>query len=146
MQTETNNLESVSKNILVADDNEEAVNQLQVMRGENGHSERIIKQLESKTILLEKEITRREQTEEKLRRTLQGTIRALGLVLERRDPFTAGHGRRVSDLAGVIATEMGLPENQVEGVRMAGSIHDIVRYPYLSRFSVIRDGYDTLNW
>ncbi|MGR3319801.1 MAG: HD-GYP domain-containing protein [Candidatus Anammoxibacter sp.] len=120
-----NNLESASKNILVVDDSEEEVYQLQVLSGDNGYNERIVKQLESKTVLLEKEIARRKQTEEKLRKTLNGTIQALGLVLERRDPFTAGHERRVSDLAGVIAAEMGLPENQVEGVRMAGSVHDI---------------------
>lgn len=125
MQTETNNLESVSKNILVVNDSEDAAYQSQVLPRENGYSEHLVKQLESKTILLEKEIARHKQTEEKLRKTLNGTIQALGLVLERRDPFTAGHERRVSDLAGVIATEMGLPKDQVEGVIMAGSVHDI---------------------
>jgi HD-GYP domain-containing protein (c-di-GMP phosphodiesterase class II) len=42
-----------------------------------------------------------------------------------RDGFTAGHQRRVADLAGVIAEEMGLSEEEVRRIRMAGIIHDI---------------------
>jgi putative nucleotidyltransferase with HDIG domain len=49
----------------------------------------------------------------------------LGTATEARDPYTAGHQKRVADLAHVIATEMGLPLDTIEGIRMAGSIHDI---------------------
>ena len=42
-----------------------------------------------------------------------------------RDPYTAGHQRRVTQLAHAIANEMGLPEERIEGIRMAGLIHDL---------------------
>jgi PAS domain S-box-containing protein/putative nucleotidyltransferase with HDIG domain len=61
----------------------------------------------------------------KLRKSLGGTIQAMAFTVETRDPYTAGHQRRVADLAHSIAKEMGLPDEQVDGVRMAGVIHDI---------------------
>ena len=65
------------------------------------------------------------ETMRKLRKTLNGTIDAIALTVEARDPFTSGHQRRVADLARTIATEMGLPKDQIEGVRSAGVIHDL---------------------
>jgi len=61
----------------------------------------------------------------RLRTALEGTIRAIALTVETRDPYTAGHQRRVADLARAIATKMGLPKDQIDGIRMAGAIHDI---------------------
>ena len=49
----------------------------------------------------------------------------MGTASEARDPYTAGHQNRVADLARAIATEMGLSHDTIEGIRMAGSIHDI---------------------
>ena len=60
-----------------------------------------------------------------LRRAMQTTIQVLGLVAETKDPYTAGHQKRTTDLARAVATEMGLPPEQIEGIRMAGVIHDI---------------------
>ena len=60
-----------------------------------------------------------------LRKALGGTIEAMALTVETRDPYTAGHQRRVSNLARAISTEMGVSEDQIQGVRMAGVIHDI---------------------
>lgn len=60
-----------------------------------------------------------------LRRTLGQTVQALAMAFEVRDPYTAGHHRRVSDLARTIATEMGLSRDTIDGIRIAGSIHDI---------------------
>jgi len=62
---------------------------------------------------------------ERLRRTLAGTIQAISTTIEMRDPYTAGHQRRVALLAEAIAREMKLPEAQVEGIRFAAEIHDI---------------------
>ena len=72
--------------------------------------------------LAEKEL---KQTSEKLRKALAGTIRAMAVTVETRDPYTAGHQRRVTDLARAIATELGLSADRIEGIRMAGVIHDI---------------------
>jgi PAS domain S-box-containing protein/putative nucleotidyltransferase with HDIG domain len=66
-----------------------------------------------------------EKTLNDLRKALGGTIEAMALTVETRDPYTAGHQRRVSNLARGIATEMGVSKEQIQGVRMAGVIHDI---------------------
>ncbi len=66
----------------------------------------------------------REATE-KLRRAVRSTIEVLAQTVERRDPYTAGHQRRVADLAAAIAVEMGLPGSTVEAVSVAGYVHDI---------------------
>lgn len=62
---------------------------------------------------------------EKLRRNLIGTIQVISMMLEVRDPYTAGHQRRVSALARSIAQEMGLGRDVIDNIRMAGNIHDI---------------------
>lgn len=67
----------------------------------------------------------REQSLARLRRTLEQTVYALAAAVEMRDPYTAGHQRRVADLATAIADEMDLPEDRSRGVRMAGLIHDV---------------------
>ncbi|MCX7919649.1 MAG: PAS domain-containing protein [bacterium] len=61
----------------------------------------------------------------KLRRAMAGTIRALASATELRDPYTAGHQRRVANLARAIATEMNLPSDTIEGIRIAATVHDI---------------------
>jgi PAS domain S-box-containing protein/putative nucleotidyltransferase with HDIG domain len=78
------------------------------------------------------DITERKRVEEELRGTLErlrksiaATIQVMVSAVEARDPYTAGHQNRVADLARAIATEMGLPQEKIEGIRMAGSIHDI---------------------
>ena len=60
-----------------------------------------------------------------LRKTLDGTVRALSRLTERRDPYTAGHQERVAELACAVAREMGLSEDRIEGLRVAGLLHDI---------------------
>jgi len=78
------------------------------------------------------DITERKMAEEKLQKTLESLKRAVGTtiqvlvsMLESRDPYTAGHQSRVADIARAIATEIGLANEIIEGIRVAGSIHDI---------------------
>jgi putative nucleotidyltransferase with HDIG domain len=78
------------------------------------------------------EITERKHAEgalkesyQKLQRALEGTIYALALTVEKRDPYTAGHQQRVTNLACAIAVEMGLSEEKINGIRMVGFIHDL---------------------
>jgi len=80
----------------------------------------------------QQEIAERKRVEEELRqsylqlqRTLEGTIHTLTSAVEMKDPYTAGHQQGVARLACAIAKEMGLPEEQIEGIRIAGLIHDI---------------------
>jgi HD-GYP domain-containing protein (c-di-GMP phosphodiesterase class II) len=79
-----------------------------------------------------RDITERKKAEAKLQHTLDSLRKAVGATIqvmvsavERRDPYTAGHQIRSADLARAIATEMGLSPEKIEGIRMAGSIHDI---------------------
>ena len=54
-----------------------------------------------------------------------GTLRALTASIDAKDPYTRGHSERVADLAAEIARAAGLPEAQVERVRIAGLVHDV---------------------
>ncbi|MEE9910599.1 MAG: PAS domain S-box protein [Deltaproteobacteria bacterium] len=79
-----------------------------------------------------RDITDRMLTEEKLRHSLASlrkaintTIQVMVSAVEVRDPYTAGHQIRTADLARTIATEMDLPPETIDGIRMAGTIHDI---------------------
>ncbi len=64
-------------------------------------------------------------TREELRRAYEGAIDALIAALESRDPYTAGHQRRVTQLACAIADEIGLSEARRMGLRVASILHDI---------------------
>ena len=64
-------------------------------------------------------------TLERLEKALEGTVRAMSLTIEMRDLYTAGHQRRVSSLAVAIAEELHMPSEKIEGLRLAGVIHDI---------------------
>jgi putative two-component system response regulator len=66
-----------------------------------------------------------QNTLEKLNKSTEGIIRAVSSTVEIRDPYTAGHQQRVADLAQAIAKEMRLPEEQIQGIGMAGLIHDL---------------------
>jgi PAS domain S-box-containing protein/putative nucleotidyltransferase with HDIG domain len=78
------------------------------------------------------DINERKKAEEKLddsfkrlRAALGATIQAVAVTVETRDPYTAGHQKKVADLSRAIAAEMGLDSNQTDGIRMAGIIHDL---------------------
>lgn len=65
------------------------------------------------------------QSFNKLRRIMEETIRAMASITEVRDPYTAGHQKRVSQLAFAITKEMNLPKEESNGIYMAALIHDI---------------------
>ncbi|HSM98990.1 MAG TPA: HD domain-containing phosphohydrolase, partial [Gallionella sp.] len=60
-----------------------------------------------------------------LGKALEGTIHTVSMAVELRDPYTAGHQRRVAELACAIAREMGLDNERIEGIRLGATIHDI---------------------
>jgi putative nucleotidyltransferase with HDIG domain len=117
---------------------------------------------------LQDAIAKRARTEEKLKKgvdrlkkSLENSIIAIAAVTEIRDPFTAGHQKRVAKLACAIAEEMGLPKGRYERLRLAAIVHDIgkinipteilIKPTYLSdpEFSLIEAhpqiGHDILN-
>ncbi len=65
------------------------------------------------------------QSVRNLRRTLEETVTALAMTTEKRDPYTAGHQQRVAKLASAMGVKMGLESEQIEGLRVAGLLHDI---------------------
>ena len=71
------------------------------------------------------DITERKKSEEKLHKSLLGTISAMSLMVEARDPYTAGHQKRVAALCIAIAKKMGMATDQIEGLQLAAKIHDI---------------------
>ncbi len=88
-------------------------------------------QLESRQLneWLKEEVTTRtaelQRERMKLERLSVATLEALVNALEAKDPYMRGHSARVADLAATLAHELGLSEEQVEQVRIAGRLHDI---------------------
>jgi len=60
-----------------------------------------------------------------LQHMLEETVRTLAFTVEVRDPYTAGHQRRVAQLSDAISQKMGLPLEKAMGVKMAALIHDV---------------------
>ncbi|MDD3846140.1 MAG: response regulator [Syntrophorhabdaceae bacterium] len=85
-----------------------------------------------KTRFLESEIAEKIKAENALkdslgnmRKTVEGTVRALATTIEMRDPYTAGHQRRVAQLSCAIGRKMGLPQEFIDGLEVMGFLHDI---------------------
>ena len=79
-----------------------------------------------------RDITERRRAEEEVRlhaeqlqRTVEGAVLAMSHMAESRDPYTAGHERRVGELATAIGAEMGMTGRELDSLGLAGMIHDI---------------------
>ena len=60
-----------------------------------------------------------------LERAISGTVGAVSKMMGMRDPYTSGHEARVGEISAAIAAEMGLDLDRQQGLRVAGSIHDV---------------------
>ncbi|MFQ5581760.1 MAG: HD domain-containing phosphohydrolase, partial [Mariprofundaceae bacterium] len=83
-------------------------------------------------VVVSRDITERKKAEMELEKScvrlehaLTGTITAIATTVEARDPYTAGHQRRVAKIASTIAEQLGLGDDQIEGINMGAMIHDI---------------------
>ena len=88
--------------------------------------------IQERTASLTKEVQQHLATQQTLRQTLEKnkrifhqSIEAMANAIELRDPYTAGHQRRVTDLACAIAKELNMDESKMEGLRLAGLVHDV---------------------
>jgi PAS domain S-box-containing protein/putative nucleotidyltransferase with HDIG domain len=86
--------------------------------------------VESRSMILDISARKRAEEErghfaEQLQRSLLQAIRAIALTIEKRDPYTAGHQERVAELAVMLGGEMGLDEQDLEGLRLGALLHDI---------------------
>jgi len=66
-----------------------------------------------------------EESHHRIRKALEGTILAMSRTVETRDPYTAGHQRRVAELARAVAQFMDMTQSRVEGLYYAGLVHDV---------------------
>jgi HD-GYP domain-containing protein (c-di-GMP phosphodiesterase class II) len=67
----------------------------------------------------------REALDQRWRASLEATIGAIASTVEMRDPYTAGHQQRVAKLAVAIANDLHLSDEQIEGLYLAGIVHDV---------------------
>jgi PAS domain S-box-containing protein len=90
--------------------------------------------LDSRPLILSaaRDITERKQAEtqvrqglDRLRQALQGTVMALANTVEIKDPYTAGHQRRVAQLSCAMARELGWSQDRIEGVQVLCFLHDM---------------------
>lgn len=84
------------------------------------------------TIVLAQDITQRKRNEEKiadyvrqLEASMNGTLQAVANMVEMRDPYTAGHERRVGLIAAALAREMGWDDTRSRSLEQLGLVHDI---------------------
>jgi len=81
--------------------------------------------VETREFQLEQKIEELKENYKRTRRMLDGMVLSLVTTLEHRDPYTAGHGRRVMELSCAIAESMGFDSDRLEGLKIAGLLHDI---------------------
>ena len=74
---------------------------------------------------LDAEIQHREEAQQRLADALRATIEAVSKTMEWRDPYTAGHQRRVALICAEIGKKLGWKQERIEGVYLAAMVHDI---------------------
>lgn len=74
---------------------------------------------------LDEQIHQKELTQERLAASLKATIEAMSRTMEWRDPYTAGHQKRVALISVAIAKKLGLNNEQIEALYMAAMVHDL---------------------
>ncbi len=89
-----------------------------LIRENEEYKKELEKKVQERTLALEK-------SNAQLRGTLRETVNALSVMTDKRDPYTSGHQKRVSILALAIGEGMGLSEENMEAIRIAGLLHDI---------------------
>ena len=89
-----------------------------------GKMKGVIKYIRDMTYRVEAEQTV-EESLKNLQKALNGTVKALANTLESKDPYTAGHQRRVVQLACALAQELGESLHYIEGMRVMGFLHDL---------------------
>jgi HD-GYP domain-containing protein (c-di-GMP phosphodiesterase class II) len=74
---------------------------------------------------LELRATENRELYEGLRAIYHDTVKAFAAAIDCKDKYTRGHSERVGTYSEIIAREMGLSDNEVEGIAVAGYLHDI---------------------
>ncbi len=99
------------------------------LRREINERKLVESQLVAQEQLLEERVRERtselQQSMEKLKKSVEGTIQTLSKIIESKDPYTSGHQQRVAELARLIAIEMGFNDERIEAIYMISLVHDI---------------------
>jgi putative nucleotidyltransferase with HDIG domain len=89
--------------------------------------------VEAREYRLELLIQELRELNEQIRHNVVGTVSAMASALAARDKYTEGHAERVGSLAGLLAEELGLPNQEVDLIRLAGRLHDIGKIGFSDR-------------
>jgi len=81
-----------------------------------------VEEVSTYPIQLEREL---ESSIKRVEKSMEGAVQAICRTVETKDPYVTGHQKRVSQFACTIAKEMGLTAWQIDGIRVAGLLHDI---------------------
>jgi len=95
-----------------------AIKRREMLIGRRQLDQHIKEEVERRTEVFQRERAR-------LERVSIATLEVLINALEAKDPYLRGHSARVADLAATIGSQMGLPDDEIEQVRLAGRLHDI---------------------
>jgi putative two-component system response regulator len=90
--------------------------------------EEMRRQLKTQNVILEEKVARKTA---EIQQILNASIHSMARMVEIRDPYTAGHQLRVAQLACAIGEKLGLAPTTIEGIRIAGLLHDVgkIRIP-----------------
>ncbi|MCK5399927.1 HD domain-containing protein, partial [bacterium] len=116
----------ITERKIIEEGKEKAFNDLEkIVHERTFEITRINSKLESEISKKEKARKNLSESYEKLQRILEETVNALTAAVEKRDPYTSGHQQTVSEIAYLIANEMDFSPDDIEGMRIAGLLHDI---------------------
>lgn len=113
----------MTNNIKTADIDESYINVIDLMQKHNIRHMPVVKDGNIMGIVSVRDLMN--HYHENLEHLLEETVASLSSAVEKRDPYTAGHQQRVTQLACAIAKDLGLPGKDISGVGMAAVIHDI---------------------
>ncbi len=89
------------------------------------HNQELFRHLETANTALRRKVAENRRLYRNLESIYGDTVRALGAAIDAKDPYTRGHSDRVARIAVAIGKALGLPEQEINALRIASHLHDI---------------------